>query len=136
MRAAARMASVVSATSCVRRRLIRDVRRHSRPMPSTSMHTGLCYTVAEPRPTEIFFLRDGYQIERGDRAWCVDFFPSLPDGNVALEASTADWGIIWIAHFPIEHLVPSPEPVDYVSGCAQNPRPIRPDALTISPRND
>ena len=100
---------------------------------SSPIHTGLCYTVATPTPTGVLFLRAGYQIERGDRAWRVDAFPALPDGHVALEASTADFGIVWIADFALEHLLPSPEPVDYIPGRSQNPRPVRPDALTLSP---
>ena len=99
---------------------------------SLSTCTGLCYTVATPAPVGVLFLRTGYQIEAGDRAWKVASFPPSP-GRVSLEASTADWGIVWVADFALGHLLPSPEPVDYVPGCSQNPRPIRPDALTLSP---
>ena len=102
-------------------------------MPYGSPHTGLCYTVAVPTPTAAMFVRAGYDIQAGDRAWQVERFPPLPDGFVALEARTADWGIVWMADFALEHLLPAPEPVDYVAGCPQNPRPIRPDAFTLSP---
>ena len=100
---------------------------------SSPIHTGLCYTVVSPTPSGVLFVRAGYQIQAGDRAWQVSRSPALPDGYVSLDARTADWGIVWIADFAPEHLLQPPESVDYVPGCPQNPRPIRPDALTLSP---
>lgn len=102
-------------------------------MPFGSPHTGFCYTVVVPTPVAAMFVRGGYEIRAGDRAWQVSCFPPLPNGFVALEARTADWGIVWMAHFALEHLLPVPEPVDYVSGCPQNPRPVRPEVFTLLP---
>ena len=86
----------------------------------------ICYTVLAPEAAEPMFVRRGYRIEAGDRGWATPAFPSLPAGHVMLEASTADWTILWIASFPLEQLAQPPELVEPFHGYPQpNCRPVR-----------